>query len=642
MRALAIASLALIALAPVAAETLAIGEDVTIELVRDEAGNYLGLGAIKIGLLPVCAPRPAMRPLVELANGRTHARATITDIREGDRTIVTISLAATEGDATDELRLLLRPASEEIAGRAYHGFAYRYELRCEDTTATRVFDLTHWELGGRSDWLYMSPPQRLSSRDALQVARRPEFLRTPCMYFQGSNRGLLAIAYEFDESAPMIYTEMQKRAGRGATEFVDEIHFAAGDTARTPWRQILVCRKTNLEGLQFADEAALCSDHFAAKVREHFAIPDEPTRRLCIRAAEGVRPGGTTETYDDVIEMLPAIADLGFERVWPGSIWDNAGAYSKPPKPNLSITSMGVSPHGGGEEGLKRLCNAAQAAGMGVYTWAPTGQLVTDSEFWESQPSWFPKKQNGDRYAYGGGALTWTDLNSDYYDYSVEGFRHVRELGVSGLWFDSFRSVASAINYTDPQDPTFNIVPAFRRMRVLLEEMDYENIYLESEGPAGIDGYPTGYLDTGGHTFYRSGKFCYFIRPSDTNWYFRMLANHATPLVAMQFSMRTYTGNALSDHPQQMERVKYANMAFRATRDYMHERTLLRAGNDAWRCIGTEWGSADGTVGVWWPYEEMRVRVPKGRHATEAVSGETAQTDGELAVMQAERVYLVR
>ncbi|MCD6361528.1 MAG: hypothetical protein J7M38_11790 [Armatimonadetes bacterium] len=642
MRVPLIAALAMMSAAVFANDKLTLDNNVTVELVTDDAGNYLGLGRISIGGVRVCAPRPPMRPLMELADGRTHAGARIAEVREGDPTVVIIRLAATGADVTDELRLLLKPAAAEIAGRSYAGFAYRYEMNCPGAAVTRVFDITHWELGGRSDRLYLVPPHRLTSEDPLSVRRRPEFLRTPCFYFQGGRRGCLVVAYDFDEAAPLIYTEMNKFAGRGPTQFVDEIHMAASGRPHTPWRQVLLCPKRGLEGLQFADEEALCEDYFTGRVRAHFGIPPEPVRRLCIRASEGVRPGSITESYDDVAKLLPQLAEMGFERVWPCSIWDNTGAYRDPPRPNLSILSMNISPHGGGEEGLKRLCRAAEAAGMGVYSWAPTGQLVTDSSFWESNPDWFPKKKNGDRYAYGGGALTWTDLNSGYYDYAMQGLRHAREIGVSGLWFDSFRSVASVINYADPQHPTFNIIPAFRRMKTLLEDLDYENIYLESEGPAGIDGYPTAYLDTGGYTFYRSGKFYYHIRPTETNWYFRMLANYATPLLAWKYSLRTYVGCSLSDHPQQMQRVKYANLAFQATREHMHRRTLLRAGDDPWRCIGTRWDSKDGRTTVYWPYEDMKVRLSDGRRAREVVNGEAVAAEGELTVLRGERVYLVR
>jgi hypothetical protein len=642
MRILIVAALALMSLMTCAAEDLRLDGGVAIELVTDDAGNYLGLGGISIGGVKVCAPRPPMRPLLELANGRTHASAKIIEVREGNPTVVTIRLAATEGDTTDELRLLLRPAVEEIAGRSYAGFAYRYEVSCPDTRPMRVIDLTHWELNGRSDRLYMVPPHRLSSEDPLYVRRQPEFLRTPSFYFQGGRLGCLVIAYEFDEEAPLIYTGMDKLTGRGPTQFVDEVYLTGAEDPHTPWRQVMLCPKAGLEGLQFADEQALCQDHFTAKVRAHFGIPPEPTRRLCVRACEHVQKGSTYETYDDVATMLPEAKELGFERVWPCSIWDNSGAYRDPPRPNLSILTMNISPHAGGEEALKRLCQAADALGMGIYSWAPSGQLVTDSTFWTSNPEWFPKKKDGERYAYSGGKLTWTDLNSGYYDYAQEGLRHAREIGVSGLWFDSFRSVASVINYADPDHPTYNITPAFARMKTLLEDMDFENIYLEGAGPAGIDAYPSRNLVTGGYKDYRAGPYRTHIRPIERNCYYRMLANYSTPLLAMKYTLRTYRYSALTDHPDLMQQVRYANLAFQATRDYMHRRTLLRAGDDPWRCIGTRWDSEDGATTVYWPYEDVRVRLADGRSAREVVNDEAIATEAELTVLRGERVYLVR
>lgn len=638
-----VAGVILVAAAPcwAANDELTLANETSIELVRDSEGSFLGLGAISIGGVAVCAPRPPMRPLIETEAGGRYRRAQIESVDRGPRCAVVCKLTEKDSDQVDELRLVVRPAEAAIGGKWYVGFSYQYVFRSDKNIATRVYDLTHWELGGRSDGLYMAPPHRLSTKDALTARRAPEFLRTPCFYFQGGETGTLVVAYEFDEAAPLIYTEMDKPTGGGPTEFVDEINVMPGNEVHTPWRYVLFCKQDDLKGLQFVDEYTRCYEHFVKRVRDHFGIPAEPTRRLCIRAAEGIRPGGTTETYDDVIPMLDEIKRLGFERVWPASIWDNLGARKQPPKPNLGIMSMGFSDYGGGEEGLRRLCEAAEERGLKVYTWAPTGQLVTESPFWSSNPQWFPKKQDGSRYAYGGGNLTWTDLNSGYYDYSLEGFRRARELGIAGLWFDSFKSVASVVNYADAMHPTFNIIPAFKRMKELLEGLEYENVYIEGSGPAGIDAYPTGHFDTGGYTFYKAGKFYYHMRPTATNWYFRMLANHSTPIVALHYTLRTYRGNALADHPEQVARATYANQAFQKVRELMVERTLLQADDDPWDCTGTKWASADGHAQVYWPYVNMRVPLGPKQRAYEVVSGEEVRMESSGALFQAEHVYVV-
>jgi len=622
-----------------AGEQLRLANGTTLEVILNSRGDFLGIGKVSIDGVPVSAGGSPMRPRI-VGNGRGYERMRVDSIDDGARCAVVCKMVEKTGAACDELRLVIRPEEVAIGRKWYVGFSYQYVLRSDHASARQIIDYTHWELGGRSDGLYLVPPHRITTGEPLSVRRETEFLRSPPFYFQGGAAGTLLIAYDFDEAAPLVYTQMDKPAGTGPISFSDEVHVVPGSEVRTPWRSVLLCRQEDLEGLAYEDEYTRCYEHVTAKLRGHFGIPADGPRRLCVRAAEGLSPGGATPTYAHIRAMLREARNLGFERVSTGCIWSNLGADKCPPEPDLAITGMGITPYGGGEEGLRALCDAADELDMKVYAWAPSGQLVTQSDLWHSNPEWFARRRDGTRCSYGGGPLTWTDLNSGYYDYAMTGFEAARDAGVAGLWLDSFSAVASVVNCADPVRPRFNIVPAFKRMKALAD-MGYESIYIEGAGPAGIDSAARSHLDEGDHTFYRAASFVYNVRPTEANFYFRMLANYCTPIVALHYALPTYRGNALADHPGQVTRVKYANEAFQKTRGLMAKRTLLRNGDDVWTCVGTRWDSADDTTKVYWPYTDMRVQLGARERACEVLTGEQVEMASGGALFRGEHVYVV-
>ncbi len=606
-----------------------------------DAGNLLGIKRVRIdGIVVSDGPTPG-RPLIMTDTGGRYGRCRLVRVeRRGVEQVLVTDLEEKTTGNRDRLEWRFRPASLAVQGREYRGIEYSWRFRGRKARVRRIFDLTDWTLGGRPDELYLVPPRQTPGRDPVSVRAAIEFLRTPCFYFQGGRDGCMVIARRFDDSAPWVRTSMERAAGAGEIQFIDEILCPNPTEARTPWRRVLVCPEARLSGLALEDEYARCLDALETEVRGHFGIREPAVRRLCVRASEGIRPRNSTPTYDDVIPLLDGIAAAGFERVWPGCIWNNAGAHRKPPRPNLQILDMTISPYGGGEAGLHRLVAAAEKRGLGIYTWSPSGQLVTQSRYWKERPEWFPKKENGKRYAYSGSTLTWTNLNAGYYAMAMAGFRRARELGIRGMWFDSFGAVASVVDYSDASHLLFNMLPAFRRMKEL-QDLGFEMLYIEGRGPAGIDGYPMGNLDEGGYAFYKSGHFVYRIRPDRYDVYFRHLANLATPILAWKYTLRTYRGNAIAEHPGVLRRITYDNHAFRKVRVRMVHRRLIAAPDDPWHCIGVEWRDASGLPAVVWAYEKQAYTLPDGHTAMEVTTGVPAPVRGGTAHFERERVYRI-
>ena len=604
-----------------------------------EPSDLRGMQRVRIGATVVSdGPTPG-RPLIETENGGRYARCRFVRIeRHGPEQILITDLEEKKTGALDRLEWRFRPAALKIGRRMYVGFEYAWRFRSPEHRVLRIVDLTDWTLGGHPDSLYLVPPRQIPGRDPVYVRLGIEFLRTPSLFFQGGRKACMIIARRFDDAVPWVRTGMKRAKDASEIRFTDEILCSRRTEAHTPWRRILVCPEAGLTGLALEDEYARCLDEIESEVREHFGIREPPVRRLCVRASEGIRPGNSTPTYDAVIPMLDAMAAAGFERIWPNCIWNNAGAHRKPPRPNLQILDMSFSPYGGGEAGLRRLIAAARERGLGIYTWSPSGQLVTASRYWKEHPEWFPKKENGKRYDYSGSTLTWTTLNSGYYQMAMDGFRRARELGVLGMWFDSFGSVAAVVDYREPERLQFNILPAFRRMKQL-QDLGFEMLYIEGHGPAGIDGYPRGNLDESGYAFYKSANFVYHVRPHRRDLYFRDLANLATPILAWQYTLRTYRGNAITDHPDMLERITYDNRAFRKVRDRMVRRRLIPAANDEWRCIGVEWRKESGQPQVVWAYEKQSYALPPGHLAVEVLSRAPAPLQNGHAGLAPEQVY---
>ena len=616
------------------------GKGIQIVFAGDEL-NISGIKSVRIGTITVTdGPTPG-RPLVETENGGRYARCRLVRVeRHGMEQVVVTDLEEKKTGVRDRLEWHFRPADLTVLGNTYRGIEYAWWFRSTNHRVRRVFDVTDWTLGGRPDDLYLIPPRQVPGKDPVSVRAVGEFLRTPCFYFQGSHNGCMIIARRFDDAFPWIRTGMERAAGASEIQFTDEILCSNQAEVHTPWRRILVCPEARLRGLALEDEYARCVDVLESEVRAHFGIRQPDVRRLCVRVSEGIRPGNSTPTYDSVIPFLDAIAAAGFERVWPACVWNNAGAHRKPPRPNLQILDMTFSPYGGGEAGLRRLIRAAEKRGLGIYTWSPSGQLVTQSRYWKEQPDWFPKKENGKRYDYSGSTLTWTNLNSGYYSMAMEGFRQARALGLTGMWLDSFGSVAAVVDHTDRRHLEFNILPAFRRMKEL-QDLGFEMLFIEGRGPAGIDGYPTGNLDEGGYAFYKSGHFVYHIRPDRHDVYFRRLANLATPILPWKYTLRTYRGNAITDHPDVLRRITYDNHAFRKVRVHMIRRRLIAAPDDSRRCIGVEWRDASNHPRVVWAYEEQNYAPPAGHGAVEVLSRTPAPKHGDVVRLGRERVYSI-
>jgi hypothetical protein len=603
-----------------AQQRLELPNETTIELLRDAQGNYLGLGAVSICGVPVSLPGLPMTPLVETRGGADYAPWRVDAVDSGARCAIVGRLPERRSGREDQLRLIIRPEEMAIGGKWYLGFAYQYVFSSEADEVLRITDRTHWELGGTSDGLYLSPPHRLTSREPLVVPRTTEFLRTPACYFQGGRSGTLVVAYDFDDSAPLIFTRLDKSAGAGAIRLVDEVNLVPGISGHTPWRHVLLCKQDRLEGLAFEDEATRCQDFFSRRLRDRFAVPYDTPRRLSVRFANGWEAVAPEQAREVLLEAQA----LGFEQLIQGM---------------TGGVGTGFPTGTDATDALARLSAEADLLGMRAAAWVPVGHVASSSPLLATNPEWFLRTPQGTMQLTDAGRVAWCDLNSDYTAGWLEAVRKLQDAGITSVWLGGFGQSAQLVNSADPRRPSFNIRPALAALATLRNN-GFDTVMADALAPLGIASPVVGRMSAGAADAYRSAPLVQRLRPSDANWYFTMLANGATPILALR-SSPGLTGAALSDLPDQATRVTYANEAFRRVRDAMGIRTLLRADEDPWRCVGTRWTSTDGRTQVYWPYVDYRAPLEEGQRAYEVASGEEVRMESMGALMRGEHVYVV-
>jgi hypothetical protein len=598
-----------------AQQRLELPNETTIELLRDAQGSYLGLGAVSICGVPVSLSGPAMTPRVETRGGADYAGWRVESVDAGARCAVVGKLPDRRTGREDQLRLIIRPEEMAIGGKWYFGFAYQYVFSSDSDEVLRITDCTHWELGGTSDGLYLAPPHRLSSREALLVPRTTEFLRSPMCYFQGGRQGTLVVAYDFDDSAPLIFTRLEKAAGSGPVRLVDEVNLISGGSGHTPWRHVLLCKQDRLEGLAFADEATRCQDFFARRLQDRFDVPNDTPRRLTVRFANGWEAVPSEQAR----EALSEAQALGFEQLIQGA-------------------SAGAGP--ADADALTHLCTEADLLGMHAAAWVPVGYTPSCSPLLASNPEWFLRSPQGTVQVTGAGRVAWCDLNSGYTANWLEGVRKLQEAGVTSLWLSGLGQSAQLMNWANPQRPSFNIGAALTALATL-RNGGFDTVMANTLAPVGLSSPTLGRMSAADVLdAYRTAPLVQRLRGAETDWYFRMLADGCTPILPLRNSPGI-TGAALADQPDQAAHVKYANEAFRRVRDAMGTRTLLRADDDPWRCVGTRWTSADGRTQVYWPFVDYRAPLEEGQRAYEVTSGEDVRMESMGALMRGEHVYVV-
>lgn len=261
-------------------QTFDIGEDVTIELVKD--GEYLlGIGVVEVSGVPIRASEAPIKPDFstpdaihyqdfKLLNIRQYADKIVLETEavgrpelygemmdEYSHNLVFPKLRRTE---VDKLDWIIKAENLELEGETYKGLSYGFEFKSEKREIHRFTVLSTWEIGGEAtdNTIY----HQSYSNEPIFEARKDKFFSTTCLKrldlwdswlgnsyqllprwgciqpfdFQTSPKGVL-LGYWKDEHS--IKSIVQKNKEEDVIFVVDEYDFALTKEVEIPAKHIL-------------------------------------------------------------------------------------------------------------------------------------------------------------------------------------------------------------------------------------------------------------------------------------------------------------------------------------------------------------------------------------------------------------------
>jgi len=675
---------------------LEIGEAVIRPDVRD--GELRSFGAVEVRGVPLRNPATRFLPWFDGYEGDVFRRFLWQGVeRRGEQTVIRVR-AISDPDAMfrerrdssgdpcfrssswdaapmeGELRVVLSPASAEIDGRRFAGFRYGFEMDSPSVPVHRLVDRQTWELGGGLDDVticlrnWLTPARMRLSRDAEYstvglgkwMSLMPGNLWArwsllPPFDLQYGRAGVLVAWFD---RVSLIRTVIETARGEDALRCLDMHLFPQACSAATNPKTILFS-PDRLDDVDAMNLWTRLVDAENAKARRQFGIRREPADDPpAIVFSENHWRGFRLEgSYDRVLD---AAAELGGEYIFIDPPWQNMQAFQEtladllgPDKlrhdvlgkfrwANMCCTlDFEVAEIFGGEEGLKRLCDAAARRGVKVMSWmaahyTPSSALTQDRDPANGRFGIIATKESGLHPDTGYPGDCWTmNLNTSILERLREQLLGIcRRTGLAGFLWDSF----SNLGWWQVDYSRGDMRPQFDRMAQLYADLVNAGLYLMPEGMAAFSNASC--LGLMGGDVYEGDLlgFSYntnvSLHPGESgegaaekriitgeepiDLLFRCLAHRRAPCVSFQRVPREQW------HAGRVEEIRELFATYRRLRGQMRRRTVLK--DDA----GVEWEDGQGGKLLF----SFRARKLDGR-AVDASTGQPAP-DG---VVQPNRVY---
>lgn len=601
---------------------------------------------------------PAIRPLVETVSGGLYetCRYLGWDVTDDDEVIVRTELVERDTGATDRLDWIIAEAEVAAYERHYQGFSYAFEFRSAQNRAVGIWDRSGWAVGGDVEGSFVKvpggdygTPEMNEVSDSIGIEGRPEipFLSTPCFEFAGRSGVGLMLSF-FDDIAH-IETWIEKQVGEEEIRHFAHHYFTAAPRARTSARCVLFSPAGDLAPLQLEDEWTWARDIIRERYRRQVGMRTPPMLPIARFVSPPLYVDSDEEaSFESLVSVLPEVKELGYEAFMLNSIWESLDREGHPEPGTCSITGLDVTEAWGGEESFGKLVDAAHDVGLKVISWAPTALNRRDSELIDEHPEWICRLPNGDPNTYGspdsyvpGHELTYVNLRSGYYDYSVRRYRHMhRELGLDGLWQDSFHALRQ-LHYEAPDVFMSHLLTGIRR-QVALQNMGYQVLNTEGRGPFGT---PSTSSAAHGAMYSRGGRWdyltsTYYYNVMGPNTYYRSIANKATPMLPYRESDHPWwLHRALPTNEALTEEVAQANRDFVAVRSRMVRRFLVPSQDTPMQEIGVLWRDGTGDE-VLFAYGTFDWDPSGFSQVIDITAGEAAQLHAGRLTTEAKHTYL--
>jgi len=451
---------------------------------------FLGIGAVRFGDTLLRSPQLPWTVYTESDRGVRfdafrlleveRADGAVTIVFAGDgRWLPRIQDADAMGDARVKTRRLhnptatfrwrFHPITEVIAEHTWSGLAMQLSVSCPGAPLHWVLEDTTWEIGGDAAGCTLIQ-QDVSAIDLEQTVVADSAFSTIERFFTDAAdawggsfpmdmlpRAAGAAICDFqvkDNLAMLLFAERPGLTRARLDKFADEtiIHYAdrpfvaLSEEITLPERKLLVYRHPR--PLARHEWRNLWLDCFADVRRRihaqyHFQL-EIPRPAIHAHLWDADLQAYGPAWSEPLSAAFPDFARLGFHEVFTHGVWESVTSDPErgPDDGNICCPyTLRFAEMFGGAANMKRLYDAAHAAGVEVYQWFGM-QFAKYSPVWKEHPDWILREANGDPWDGNYGILYCGRMRSGYGQYLEEGVKRVKdETGLDHIFWDSYQNL---------------------------------------------------------------------------------------------------------------------------------------------------------------------------------------------------------
>jgi hypothetical protein len=520
-------------------KTLTLSDHTRIELLVSAAGLFRGFGDITVRGVPLRNGGVPLRFQLDTHDGLLYTQLRLREVAplagggqelrldaigqpwgrceiHDDYAQAEVRLDTSDATVTDDLRIELRPVSQQLGGREWSGFAYRLRFHSAIRQVHRALVRATWELGGAITGNTVLMPGQCN-QPVWRGSRERHFtsacLKTLDVYgrlhgnsFQLGPRGGMCQAFDFQhgpDGALMGYwpefdglsSLIESRPGDDVLHVVDEYRLPLASELVTPSKWILFT-PGSLPEHEARDLWWDTTQAVHGGIRERFGvaatrmIPEGPYHhgfmhvyrnrvergrvQLALRDGVWVDQADVLDAYAE--DILPRLAALGFKRFKPEVVTESdVTAHGMIRKLDggihgglLCASICATHRHWpaefwGGMAAWRRMYERGRALGMEIGHWmAP--HMSPRAPIFAEHPEYRMIDVVGQPAGGGyGQSLCVADWNSAFADWSFEHLRRWKEEGgLDYLWMDSFSNLGLLqINYAERMRPQYTALARF-------------------------------------------------------------------------------------------------------------------------------------------------------------------------------------
>jgi hypothetical protein len=509
-------------------KSLTLSDHTRIELLLSADGNFRGLGAVIVRGVPLrnCAvplrfqldthdgiiyTQLRLREIVPLTNGGQELRLDAIGFPWGrgeihdDYAQAVLRLTTDDTPVVDDLRIELRPVTQQLGGHEWSGFCYRLHFTSDTRQIHRALVRATWELGGAITGNTVLMPGQCNQ--PVWHGNRDRHFTTACLktldaygqlhgnsfqlgprggmtqafdFQHGPNGTLLGYWPEFDGLSSLV----ESQPGEDVLHVVDEYRLPLANELVTPSKWILFT-PGNLPEHEARDLWWDVNQAIRNGVMARFGLT--PSRMIPEgayhhnfmnmiqrRIHNGIHQLSLTEgnwfNHYELIDacadqILPRLAELGFRRFKPDPVTESDvtvmgmvrkldwGAHGDLHCASCCATQRYLpSDFFGGMRAWRRMVDRGHALGMEIGAWisphfSPRAPIFTEHpEFRMIDALGFPAGGG-----YGFQTLVTADWNSGIADYVFNDLKRWKEEGgIDYLWVDSVSNLGMVqVNYSE-------------------------------------------------------------------------------------------------------------------------------------------------------------------------------------------------